>query len=208
VENATQYDTEGNVIAVYSENQLDPLNQQDTVLGEQLKQAYSRGSPTVQPVNPDADADQPITPTNASEGLGEVSVRGTGEPTAGLRLPTFAPGLYDFPALDDPNVDAYTTARVLGALEAAGRAWAKARPDTHPLESEPAIHAQTDDPEHTGNLRFGINDISPRGGGVNGFTRADMEGLGTRAGRLIPNTFLGHASHQNGLDLDMRYAAE
>lgn len=189
-----------------SQDVFDALNSQDTALAEALKRSYSRGNPTVQPTNEDATG--VITPKSASLGLGEISDSLTGGAVSGLRLPTFAPGLYDFPnSSGDLNRDAYTTPRVLRFLESAGRAWASTEIDTYPLENKPAIHARGADPAWEGNLRFGVNDISPRGGGVNGVSKADMERIGLRYGRQIPNYFLMHASHQNGLDLDMRYVS-
>jgi len=196
VENATQYDTHGNIIQAQKDNIFNPLNIIDSTIGNTLKSTYSRGYVAVGNLHT----------APMSRGLGELS-SSAGVPT-GLRIPTFAPGLYDFVGNNQLNTDSYTSLRVLNLLEAAGRRWSEVYPDVYPLETNPKIHnvvvppGQTS-PTNTGNKRFGINDISGKSGGINSDGNCNV--WPRRTGRNIPYTCLGHVSHQSGLDMDIRY---
>jgi len=193
VENATQYSTTGSIeiaSAVFN-----PISGVDTQLAEKIKTVYSRGYVSL--------GGTPNVPS--SLGLGELSGF-NGASLPGLRIPTFTAGMYDFPAGDVVNIDAYTSPQILNRLEMAGRTWAKSFPDTYPLNTNPLAHNHTKSGTHTGSRRFGINDISGKGGGVNSKTCLTV--WENRNGRTIPcSPTLEHQSHQSGLDMDIRYVS-
>ena len=209
VENATN--------GTFNENLFNPLDQNNNgnVASSTLINAYNRGywsfpSFDSKPTPPSTTI-PPYTPSSSAFGIGEISSSQTGETVTGLRIPTFSTGFYDMgnannPAnqpQDDKNKDSYTTLPVLNMFEEAGRRWTRLYPDTYPLELTPQHHADNTDIAHIGQARMGINDISANGGGFN--RSADVAIL--RAGRTLPGKALGHSSHHNGLDVDLRFVA-
>ncbi len=207
VENATQFTNTGSIIFSASVDTFNPLTSTDSALAETLKGAYSRGGWGMNlERNSITDPNILVTPRYTAStrytGLGEISSI-AGETVSGLRLPTFAPGIYDFPGDDNINVDSYTTLRILNYLESVGRSWAQLEPNIYPLDVNPYI-AGTSSSFNKGNLRIGFNDLSGPGGGFNASDHTSV----LREGRTLPNTNLGHTSHQNGLDADIRYVSK
>ncbi|WP_196158956.1 hypothetical protein [Reinekea sp. G2M2-21] len=202
VENSTQFDTSGNATAL-AQDVFNPLSVTNSGVGNRILTAYHRGGYSLR--FPYAANRTNFEPTDGSTGLGELSVVTSdtlGAEVAGLRIPTFAAGIYDMGGNTDRNKDSYTTSNIVNTIEAAARIWDREYPDSTPLLADPGRYARSTANIYPGSLRIGLNDISGKAGGINKNT-AEIAML--RVGRAIPQTVLDHSSHNNGLDVDMRY---
>jgi hypothetical protein len=104
----------------------------------------------------------------------------------GLRLPRQSKGYYQFRGGDAVGTDSYAILSTLQKIEAIGKEWAKRHPDLSPLNADVFLKDGGNsgyDPGGSGGIRFGIGDISRAKGRV----------------------FDPHNTHQNGLDMDVRY---
>jgi hypothetical protein len=109
----------------------------------------------------------------------------------GLRIPSTGKGYYYFRSADVKDTDNYAILSTLQKIEEVGKKWARLHPDLVPLNINvfPADGGTGGiDPGGSGGIRFGVGDFSLPGGRS-----------------FIVNGVQQHNTHQNGLDVDVRY---
>jgi hypothetical protein len=155
--------------------------------------------------------------TSSTGGSGPGLIWSGSSHVHGLRLPTFATGIYDLGA-GEANQDSYSVPAVISILEKSARKMASHEPDRYPLEDKPAIHAGAASVNDHLGFRIGINDISMAGGGM---VREHIRANGAivtygnwdisvieRAPNLRDKIELAHSTHQDGLDIDLRFVSK
>jgi hypothetical protein len=112
----------------------------------------------------------------------------------GLRLPRQNKGYYQFRGGDVVDTDNYAVLSILQKVETIGRIWAERHTDLSPLNQDVFLKDGGNsgyDPGGSGGIRFGIGDLSLAKGGP--------------ACWLESGVTKCHNTHQNGLDMDVRY---
>jgi len=138
----------------------------------------------------------------------------SGKLVKGLRSPHSSKGYYQQRGSDVVDSDNFALPDVLNRLERVAKIWRERHPDLTPLKANIFCNGDTDNNLYTddgrkdssGNpqvngIRFGMGDLSRAGGGP--FYKLDANGniVYDNNGKPI----IEHSSHQNGLDVDVRY---
>lgn len=207
VENATLMTlNDGGTITNDGSNLFNPLNATDSNYGEVLKLATAAGFNEMQGFS----GTPPLPVSSANEKKGPGLIVSGNQHVHGMRFPTFAPGIYDLGGNEsqvepgEVNIDNYAVPSVVKIVEDASREYSKIEADVYPLEKEPAIHAAAlKQTSHLG-FRMGMNDASIPGGGMVGSSNWSVS-LAERAQGLSNKHYLAHVSHQNGMDIDLRF---
>ncbi|MGD9162360.1 MAG: hypothetical protein PVG39_28380, partial [Desulfobacteraceae bacterium] len=132
----------------------------------------------------------------------------------GVKVADGNTGYYYFRSGDPEDEDNYAVIETLQKIEDIGKAWAEIHPELAPFDSN--IFTRANNGEGRG-MRFGIGDLSARGGGECHYVciRFDPPGVCAERGepfqfeprtdRTIGFRYLAHNTHENGLDVDVRY---
>jgi hypothetical protein len=133
-----------------------------------------------------------------------------------LRIADCNKGYYYFRSGDAEDTDNYAVMDTLKKIEAVARKWSEAHPELMPLDKN--LFTRADNGEGRG-MRFGVGDLSARGGGECNYVCTQFNSSGVcierglpfqferRAGRgaVYEFTYLAHNTHEAGLDVDVRY---
>lgn len=149
-------------------------------------------------------------PTNiTSQDLGyPQGTHSNGQLIKGLRIPNNSKGYYQHKGGDvKVNTDNYALPEVLNKIEKVGKRWADLHPDLTPLKAnlftagnQDNLYTEDGRPQVNG-IRIGTGDFSRASGGP--FYKLDINGNIVNDDDGAP--IIEHNSHQNGLDVDVRY---